>query len=367
MKVGIIGGGIVGLFTAYYIKREGVGDLTIFEKGKLGEGSIHAAGLIEPFRFDKINTSSMIIKMLKYSLNGSTVIREVDRRWLNELIRNLNKEPPNEAWNTLNWMARFSLKEYKRLAEEKNDFDYSESGLAEVYESYNSLERGIEEEEKSPFRPKFEVIEVKGFAGGIYFPELSKLDTEKFINRIATELNGIKILNKAVIDANADGKVLTEDGKVYHFDKVVISAGIWCRKYAPITSFKGYGLYTVSEGFTTNFPVVLADAGIAVVKNSDHLKITFGFDADFSKGIRDYDHVLKKVVKIAKVREIRTIKVGFRPCSPDGFPIIGKRDKLILATGACRLGWSFAPAMGKMASDLVLDRANDYGFISRYF
>ncbi|MEM0174329.1 MAG: FAD-binding oxidoreductase [Sulfolobaceae archaeon] len=368
MRVGIIGAGITGLFIAYYLKREGIKEITIFEKGKVGEGSVHAAGLIEPFRFDKINSNSMIIKMIKYSLNGNTLIKEFDKKWLEELIKSLNKDPPLDAWERVNWMARFSLREYKRFAEEKNDFDYSESGIAEVYKSYAELERGIEEEEKSPFKPKFEIVEIKGFAGGIYFPELAKLNTEKFINRIKTELNNnINIINKTVVNVTREGKVHIEDGKIYEFDEIVVSAGIWCRRYVPVTSFKGYGIYVKGSEIKLDYPVVLAELGIAIVKNSDHVKLTFGFDADFSTKIRDYSYVLKNSSKLVKIEEILEIKLGFRPCSPDGFPIIAKKENMTIATGACRLGWSFAPAIGKMATDLVLNRVKDYGYLSRYF
>ncbi|MEM3329012.1 MAG: FAD-dependent oxidoreductase, partial [Saccharolobus sp.] len=68
MKVGIVGGGIVGLFTAYYLHRENINDIIIYEKDFLGAGSIPAAGLIEPYRFDRINTIDMILKMLKYKI-----------------------------------------------------------------------------------------------------------------------------------------------------------------------------------------------------------------------------------------------------------------------------------------------------------
>jgi glycine/D-amino acid oxidase-like deaminating enzyme len=43
---------------------------------------------------------------------------------------------------------------------------------------------------------------------------------------------------------------------------------------------------------------------------------------------------------------------------------VGKFKGLVVATGACRLGWSFAPAMGKMASDLASGREKDFGYIS---
>ncbi|WP_338601787.1 FAD-dependent oxidoreductase [Sulfolobus tengchongensis] len=363
MKVGIVGGGIVGLFTAYYLTREGIKDLVIYEKSFPGAGSIHAAGLIEPYRFDRINTINMVKKMLKYKINGATDIKEVDKLWLTELIKNLEKNPPQDAWDTLREMARFSLSEYKRLAEEKNDFDYHEDGLLELYYSHRELEKGIEEERKSPFNPKFEVMEVEGFAGGIFFPELSRISTEKFINRIIREIeSNVTIVNKMVNKISEDGYINDEK-----YDVIVVASGIWSRYLkVPITAFKGYG-YRVRGVSKLKQASVIVDYGLAISPLSDHIKITGGFDADFSNDSIRAEGFLKRAEKIVDIYYVYDLNIGFRPCSPDGFPIIGRKNNVVLATGACRLGWSYGPAIGKYASDFALSKVTDLGYISRYY
>ncbi|MUM65385.1 FAD-dependent oxidoreductase [Acidianus infernus] len=357
MKVAIVGGGIVGLFTAYFLKKEGV-EVTIFEKADLGSYSIHAAGLIEPYRFDKINSTNMIIKMLKYSLRGATYIRNVNKFWLKELLRNLNKNPPEDAWKTMREMAEFSLKAYKEMAEERNDFDYKDDGLYEVYLNEEDLEKGLEEEKKSPFNPKFEKVDFEGFAGAIFFPELSRISTEKFIDRMRNELKGVKIVNKDIQNL----------GELKDFDEIVLASGVWTTKFIsnlPVTAFKGYG-YRVKGIPKYNKPLVLVDDGIAISPFEDYIKITGGFDADSSYDSSRAQLVLDKSSRIVDISYIYEMNMGFRPCSPDGFPIIGKSGNVTVATGACRLGWSYAPAMGKYTTDLVLGRLKDLGYISRY-
>ncbi|QXJ29620.1 D-amino acid dehydrogenase [Saccharolobus shibatae B12] len=363
MKVGIVGGGIVGLFTAYYLGKEGIRDIIIYEKGFLGAGSIHAAGLIEPYRFDKINTLSMIKKMLKYKMNGSTDIKEVDKLWLIELIKNLEKDPPKEAWDTMREMAKFSLSEYKRMAEEKNDFDYHEDGLLELYHNSKEFENGIEDEKKSPFSPKFEVEEVKGFAGGLFFPELSRISTEKFVDRISREItDNIKVRNEEVNKVSEEGYIGEEK-----YDLVIVAAGVWSRILKiPLTAFKGYG-YRVKGVSKLNRAAVIVDYGLAISPLSDHIKITGGFDADFSIHSKRAEEFLKRAEELVDIQYINDLNMGFRPCSPDGFPIIGRRNNLVLVTGACRLGWSYGPAMGRYAADLALDKVKDLGYISRYY
>ncbi|AWR96579.1 FAD-dependent oxidoreductase [Acidianus sulfidivorans JP7] len=358
MKVAIVGGGITGLFTAYSLEKEGV-EVTIFEKAEIGSYSIHAAGLIEPYRFDKINTSEMIYKMLKYKINNVTSIKNVNKYWLEELLKNLNKNPPKEAWDIMKNMAEYSLKAYKDLSEEKNDFDYIADGLYEVYTKKEKLEKGIEEEKRNPFNPKFEVVDFKGFEGAIYFPELSRISTEKFIIRMKNELSKTSIENKEVSNI---------DDLKKNFDSVVITAGVWSNKFVslPITAFKGYG-YRVSGKFDDNKAVVLVDYGIAISPLSDYIKITGGFDADFSDDSSRAQIILDRVSPIVDISYIYDMNMGFRPCSPDGFPIIGKIDeKTVISTGACRLGWSYAPAIGKYTADMALGKINDLGYLSRY-
>jgi len=355
LKVAIIGGGIVGSFIAYYLSREGV-DVTIYEKSSLGSGSVHAAGLIEPYRFDKINTTGMIKKMLSYVGKKVTIVKQLNPEWIKSLLSILNKEPPQEAWDIIRRMATFSLKEYKRMAEEVNDFDYEENGLLEIYQDRLNLEHGVEEEKRNPFNPKFEVIDVKGFSGAIYFPELSKLNTYKFMERMKRELKGVKIEIREIVN-------LDEISKGY--DTVVLSAGVWLSKLGmPITSFKGYG-YRVSGEMLVKYPSVISELGVAVVKNSDHIKITGGFDADFSADVERAKIFLDAGGCLAKIDKVYDLSMGYRPCSPDGFPIIGRVGQFVISTGACRLGWSFGPSMGKFTADLVLDRVKSYGYLSR--
>jgi len=363
LKVGIVGGGIVGLFTAYYLSKEGI-DITIFEKDFLGSGSIHAAGLIEPYRFDKINTTGMILKMLKYMKKRVTIVKSLDKAWVIELLKNIDKEPPSEAWEIMREMASFSLREYKRMAEEKNDFDYEESGLLEIYEDKNELEKAAIEERKSPFNPKFEIVDVKGFAGAVYFPELSKVDTQKFIDRIAKEIKA-KVVNEAVTKVSKDGKVYFSS-KEEKFDYVVLSAGVWLKNIGlPITAFKGYG-YRVKGEVKVSHPAVLAELGVAVVKNSDFVKITGGFDGDFSYDSSRAELFLGFARKLVDFNFVYDLYMGFRPCSPDGFPVIGKYENVVISTGACRLGWSYGPAMGKKTSDILLGKIDNIPYLSRF-
>lgn len=359
MRVAVLGGGITGLFVSKFLAEEGA-EVTLYEPQDLGHFSVHAAGLIEPYRFDRMNTTGMIVKMLKYMRRGVTSLRRLDGRWVLELLKTLNRDPPEEAWSTIREMAKFSLRYYREMAEVRNDFDYRDDGLLEVYRSREELERGEEEEKRSPFKARFEVVDLEGFAGAVFFPDLSRLATEKFVARISRELEERKVRVR-----REEGKVQGNKVNGEEYDVVVLSNGVWMRRELtlPLTAFKGYGAWVRGESKFKN-AMVLAEEGVAISPLSDHVKVTAGFSADFStQGSMD---LLGKVADVVKAEEVLRYSQGFRPCSPDGFPIIGRRGDWVVVTGACRLGWSYGPAMGRWGADLVLGKVRSLGYLSRY-
>jgi D-amino-acid dehydrogenase len=61
---------------------------------------------------------------------------------------------------------------------------------------------------------------------------------------------------------------------------------------------------------------------------------------------------------------------GFRPCSPDGLPYIGKVrpfENLVLATGHAMMGLSLAPATGRLVSEIVAGDSGTHAEFLRFF
>ncbi len=133
MKVAVVGGGIVGLFTAYHLEKEGV-DVTLFEEGAPGAGSVHAAGIIEPQTAYRTNTISFLRRVWRFWKGGTCTFRGVDPSWLVETLRQLERTPLEGMETVLRELAETSLAQYAALALERNDFDYTELGLIERFD-----------------------------------------------------------------------------------------------------------------------------------------------------------------------------------------------------------------------------------------
>jgi D-proline dehydrogenase len=133
VEVAVVGGGIVGLFTAWHLEKEGV-DVTIFDPGGAGAGSVHAAGIIEPETAYRTNTLAFLRMVWRLWKNGTCTFRWVDPRWLVESARQLDRPPLRGMDQSLRKLADSSVATYASLAARQNDFGYSQLGLVEHYD-----------------------------------------------------------------------------------------------------------------------------------------------------------------------------------------------------------------------------------------
>lgn len=350
MNAVVVGGGITGLFTAYYLAREGV-KVTIVEQGKPAQWSKAAAGVLEfnRYKINRINVKGYAGTYLKMLRQGKARIKTWDWKWLIAYVKNYGREPPSEIWEELRRMGEFSRREYRRLAEEKNDFDYSEEPLCELGVD---VEREIEEAKRDPLGPRLEEGQCMGQRALLYL-DAAKIATELLADRMTRELADAKFVEARAVEV-AGREVRLEGGGKVEGDVVVVAAGWWARKLGlPVAPLKGYGFRTNAKASST---VANWALGIFVVPLSRWTKITGRFDLDGTEDHKPAEKVLNAARGWLGSFDVIDMAVGYRPCTPDGFPIVDVLGGVVVATGACRLGWTFAPALGKKAADLALGR-----------
>jgi D-proline dehydrogenase len=364
VKTAVVGGGIVGLFTAWYLEKEGA-DVTLFEEGPLGAGSVHAAGIIEPANAFRTNTMDFLHRVWRLWRNGTCTFRQVDGRWLMESLRQLERAPAEGMDECLREMAATSMARYEALAQENNDFQYDRSG---VLESYDDPRHFAQERELALARKAYfpvDVREQEGATGALFFPDVSTLHTEQFADRMGRELVGTKVVRRHVRRVELDGTVIADPGSE-RFDAVAVCTGVSCRNLGiPVTGVRGYGWHTQGSR-TARVPVIFEDRGIAAVPFADVIKVTGGWDFDLSTSPYQVERVLRTARGAVPIDRILDFKQGSRPCTPDGLPTVGKKGRVVVATGGFRLGWSFGPALGNHAARLCLDQTRNQAFLSRF-
>ncbi len=364
MRCAVVGGGIVGLFAAYYLLREGA-DVTLFEPGDLGAGSVHAAGILEPSRAYRTNTFSFLRRVVRYLRTGTSTIRSFDGSWLVESVRWLERTPVQGADAAILRMADESMAAYHGLADTANDFGFATRGLTERYDDPGHF---VEERELALSRSSATPVEVREEAdgtGSLFFPGVAWLHTERFVDRMARELAKAAVVRERVGAVGLDGSVTTRRSTT-SFDAAVVATGVSSRTLGlPLTGVRGYGWHIRSRARLETAKIVV-DKGIALVPFGSDLKVTGGWDFDLSTGRGHAARDLRAVRTVVPVDEVTDFKDGSRPCTPDGLPTVGRNSQLVVANGGFRLGWSFAPALGQHAARLALGQADNDPFLARF-
>ncbi|MGI0155830.1 MAG: FAD-dependent oxidoreductase, partial [Thermoplasmata archaeon] len=223
MAVAVIGGGVTGLFAALYLKRGGE-RVTIYERSRLGAGSVHAAGILEEPRCRPINTWSYLRIALRHLRTGSSSFGRVDGRWLGSYVRNFGKPLAREDEAKILQMGSFSTDEYRALSERANDFDLTFGGLTEVYDTAGSFGFARGELERDGGYEGAHVTELAARGGTIHYPTMGWLDTDLLAARLARELEGTEVVIGEVGKLSLKGNV-SSGGRERKFDAVVLTAG----------------------------------------------------------------------------------------------------------------------------------------------
>lgn len=394
----IIGGGIIGLCSAYYLQKEGH-QVAIFDKFDITAGaSFVNAGYITPSHFIPLASPGMISKGIKWMMNSSSPFYVKPRlnidflKWFWAFKKSATTSKVEKAipiLKNINLLGRDLFEEIK--SSKDFNFHYERNGLLMCYKTDKAGEEewkvgqlGINEglnvknltkEDVKKLEPNID-LKIKG---AVFYDCDAHTTPSEFMNGMVSYLksNGVNFyLNEEVKDIQVSGnrvsKIIT-DKQDYKADEVVLSSGSWSPILAkklglkiPIEAGKGYRI-NVERHTGIQMPSILVEAKVAVTPMNGFTR----FAGTMEIGGINHDISKNRVRAIAKAgesyynglnieqEEIDNATCGLRPCSPDGIPYIGRSSKctnLTIATGHAMMGWSLGPATGKLVSELISDK-----------
>lgn len=392
----IIGGGIIGLSTAYYLQKEGHG-VTVLDKSNMDSGaSFVNAGYMTPSHIVPLAAPGKINQGLKYMFNASSPFYMKPRldpdflRWAWYFKKSSTKAKVERAMpliRDINLMSR-ELYDQMKASGDLGDFQIGDRGLLMVYKTEKCrdhelavMERAVEMglEARHLDRAELAAIEpgVDFDALGAILYECDRHTTPPQIMKgLMAHLTaqGVAIhKGEAVTDLVSQGgrirEVVTGRNR-YRADEVVLAAGSWSSVVSkklklplPLEGGKGYRI-NVEAPTGISMPAILMEASMAVTPMEGFTR--FAGTMEFS----GLNHTIRKerVEAIAKGAEsfYRGLRIseadkanascGLRPVSPDGLPYIGRpknHGNLIVATGHAMMGWSLGPATGKLVTEIV--------------
>jgi D-amino-acid dehydrogenase len=397
-KVIIIGGGIIGLSSAYFLSKSGH-EVTVIDKSDISSGaSFVNAGYLTPSHIIPLAAPGVLMQGLKWMMDSSSPLY-IKPRWDLDFLKwswyfhksstKAKVERAIPVIKDINVLSRELFQDIKTSGD-LGDFQLERQGLLMLYQTKAAQEHELVVAKKAE-QLGLEVSEVDSSGierlqpdvkikakGAIYYECDGHTTPTEFMPKMVEHLKrvGVKFkLDEEVQEITVKGDKITEvqtSKNSYRADEMVLAAGSWSGKLAkklgtvlPLQAGKGYSI-NVSRDTGITLPAILMEAKMAVTPMRGFTR--FAGTMEFS-GI---NHIIRRerVEAIAKgahrfypeleitMEEKSLAKTGLRPVSPDGLPYIGKfKDfsNLIIATGHAMMGWSLGPATGKLVQQLIDD------------
>ena len=402
MRVLVLGGGVIGVTTAYELLKDGHEVTLVEREADMALGTSFAnAGMVAPghaFAWASPRAPKILLRSLwrddqalRFRFHADPAFWRWAARFLGECTA---------ARARINTQRKHRLCVYSQavLGDVVDDtgvaFDASHTGLLYFHRSQETFERGIRNmailrdlgqaqrvmnrDEIAALDPALAPMKHR-IAGGIYASTDSTGDCAMFTRALAdvVRARGGRVLTRTRITRlESDGAkitgVHTPAGKL-QADAYVLALGIWSPlllrgldKWLPVYPVKGYSL-TLPIGANHTPPAVGAvdeDNLIAYARMGERLRVTATADfAGYDSSHRPSDFAVME----GKIQDILPggadytrpgYWAGLRPMTPEGTPVLGtgRQANLYFNTGHGHVGWTMSCGAARVTADLIAGR-----------
>ena len=400
MKVVVLGAGIIGTTSAYFLAKQGHEVTVIDRQDSVSMETSHAnAGCLSYGFTSPWASPGLPFSVLKWVLTGRSPLiinpnMSVETiKFLYRMYKNCNSRSYEINKSRMLRVANYSQ---KALLEIETDFDLyyeqKKQGSLQLFWDLKEIEKTqkdiaildkfninsqlLSAEECVKIEPGLQYVKNK-LAGGIQFmddftgncylfsTEVYKKCVEMGVNfEFNTEIKSLQISNDKIASVSTDsGEIKADCYSVSlgsYSTKILSKIGI----EIPIYPVKGYSitLPVLSNEDAPQSTIMDEKNKIAITRLGDRIRVAgMAHLTDFDKNLRTKSldslmsglHLLfPKSYESSKETNFWT---GFRPSTPDGTPIIGPTpfNNLFLNTGHGTLGWTMSAGSGKLLANLV--------------
>jgi D-amino-acid dehydrogenase len=394
--VTVVGGGVIGLCTAYALSRRGA-DVTVVDRDRCGAAASWGnAGWVTPGLAAPVPAPGVVRQALRWMLDPESPF----------LIRP-RLDPAFLAWGVRFWrasgaarhkaglratldLARPTTELFDALQDDGVEFEMHRDGLLYLVRSREAV---------AGWQAMYDELAALGFDGQVELldreavralePGVADTVEAGLIARVERHVRpeslvaglrraligrGVRIEESAEVTGllgTRDGwRVMTRAGAI-DADRVVVAAGVWTRELLaplgmrlPLEGAKGYSITAPANGGAPNHPLYLTEIKVGVSPFDGAVRLAGTLEL---AGLNlDVDH--RRVDALARhaaeyVDGLRPERgsvewAGLRPMAADGLPVIGavpQRPGLFVATGHHMLGITLGPATGEALAPLVLE------------
>ncbi len=396
----VIGGGVIGVCTAYYAAQAGR-SVCLVERGKICSGcSWGNAGWIVPSHCIPLAAPGVMGKALKWMWSSDSPFSIRPRldwnlvRWLIDFAAACNERRVQASIPVLRELTFGSLDLYRELCGmEGMSSGYREAGTLMLFATKHGFVEGRREAEllfqngiaSQPW-DRDEVLErepsvAPGVVGGIYYPQDAQISPASFVESLAeiSKRQGATILELTEVSGfrlsrGESVAVQTTQGE-FRPGCVVLAAGAESPMVGrslgmdlPIQAGKGYSFSVPSSIVSPTRPLLLSEAKVAVTPFGEKVRFAGTLELsgiDYSINPRRLNAIRESSSKFFSTKLPAPVQeqwTGLRPCTPDGLPIISRLPtvrNVIVASGHAMLGISLGPITGKLAAQLACHDPTD--------
>ena len=398
MRVVVLGSGVVGVASAYYLARAGH-EVTVIDReaGPALETSFANAGQISPGYAAPWAAPGVPLKAVKWMFekHAPLAIRldgtRFQLQWMWQMLRNCTADRYAVNKGRMVRLAEYSRDCLQALrADTGIQYEGRTGGTLQLFRTQQQLDGAAKDiavlqEANVPFEllspaelkhaePALAAVSHK-LTGGLRLPGDETGDCQLFTTRLAAlaESLGVKFRYNTPIDALAiaGGKIAGVQcgSETVRADAYVVALGSYSTRFIsnlmkiPVYPLKGYSITApiVNEAAAPVSTVLDETYKIAITRFDQRIRVggmaeIVGFDKTLRAARREtLEMCVNDLFPGGGDTSKATFWTGLRPMTPDGTPIVGRTpvSNLFLNTGHGTLGWTMSCGSGQLLADLI--------------
>lgn len=403
MKIVILGAGVIGVTSAWYLSRQGH-QVTVIDRQSAPalETSFANAGEVSPGYSAPWAAPGIPLKAMKWMFQKHAPLVIQPRpdfaklSWMAKMLMNCTADAYHVNKSRMVRLAEYSRDCLGELrAETGIAYDERTQGTLQLFRTQKQVEGAAKDiEVLREDGVAFEVLNRAGcvaaepglaasadkIAGGLRLPGDETGDCFKFTNRLAdmAAATGVEFrwgvsIQRIHTEMGRVAYVETSEGRV-HADSFVLAMGSYSPLLAaplgialPVYPLKGYSITVpvVDESRAPVSTVMDETYKIAITRLGDRIRVggmaeIAGFDLSLNpKRQATLTHSVEDLFGGAGDQSQAQFWTGLRPMTPDGTPIVGRSpiSNLFLNTGHGTLGWTMSCGSGRLLADIISGRA----------
>ncbi len=397
MKAVIVGGGIIGLSSAFFLKDSGW-DVTVVDQTDMTHNCSYVnLGMVVPSHFVPLAAPGMVSQGIRWMFDRKSpfyvrpTLSSKLISWGLKFMRSANETHVSNSakpLRDLSLLSRDIFDQWGGMSE--FDFGYERKGIImyfntaktgdeEIHLAEKAVKLGLDAVVLGPQELNRLEPEVRpNVMGGVHYRCDGHLYPDRLMQQLKEMLTakGVRIeRNREVIGFTQNQSritsIRTKEGAM-DADLVILANGSWLPDLArkaglniPLMPGKGYSFMEATPPARLNIPAILCEARVAITPMGGGIR--FGGTMEIDK-IRDGGVSMNRVAGIVEslpryfdnlgveTPDKQQVSYGYRPCSPDGMPYIGasrRYGNLLIAGGHAMMGLSLGPATGRLIAGLA--------------